>query len=461
MGTEVYISELFDQLGSRPQDKGRTLRLGIMGGTFDPIHLGHLSCAERARDACGLDAVLFIPAGMSAFKLDQQVTDAQTRLAMCRAAVRSNPAFDISEIEIARPGISYTVDTLRQLREHYPDNVQLALIVGDDAARALPQWKEASEIARLANIIVVGRPGQLLEDDAELQALRDQGFRIERVETSGLDISSSALRQWASQGASIRYLVPELVADYIEVYHLYAPAQADDEQLSYAAAEEDEAEESVVERAADDPFSKENCKRMRGLLKQRVKPKRYQHSLNVAKVARKLAKMYDYDPDVARMAGILHDWDKALTNEELRDRAIELKLDVDPLVITDMPWLLHGPTAAAALAREYPEFGSEVFQAIARHTSGAPDMSELDCIIYIADIIEPDRTFGDQRGIQRLRSLVGTMPLEQLYFEAFKYTLEFLISTDRVLYPGTIETWNVLMRKYGHIARSNIDIWTV
>ena len=210
-----------------------------------------------------------------------------------------------------------------------------------------------------------------------------------------------------------------------------------------------------------DPFSKDAYKHMKALLKKRVGPKRFAHSVNVAKVARRLAKVYGADPDKARIAGILHDWDKGLSNEELRDRAHELKVNVDPMVITDMPWLLHGPTAAAFLRKEYPQFGEEVFQAIERHTSGAADMSALDCIIYIADIIEPNRTFGDMEGIERLRGLVGELPLEELYFEAFKYTLQFLIATDRVLYPATIEPWNLLMRKFGHIAKLNIDIWNV
>lgn len=208
-----------------------------------------------------------------------------------------------------------------------------------------------------------------------------------------------------------------------------------------------------------DPFSQDAYDEMKTLLKQRVRPKRFKHSVNVAKVARRLAKTYGADPDKARLAGILHDWDKGLDNTELRERAQKLQIDVDPMVVTDMPWLLHGPTAAAALKKDYPQFGDDVFKAIARHTSGAADMSSLDCIIYIADIIEPDRTFGDMEGIDRLRGLVGELPLEELYFEAFKYTLEFLISTDRVLYPATIDTWNILMRTYGRIAKEHVDIW--
>ena len=161
-----------------------------------------------------------------------------------------------------------------------------------------------------------------------------------------------------------------------------------------------------------DPFSKDAYHVMKGLLAERVGKKRFEHSVNVAKVARRLAKAYGVDPDKARLAGILHDWDKGLPNEELCRRAGELHLDVDSMVLTDMPWLLHGPTAAAALKLEYPQFGEDVFQAIARHTSGAADMAPLNSVIYIADIIEPGRTFGDMEGIERLRGLVGKVTLE-------------------------------------------------
>ncbi|WP_303727615.1 bis(5'-nucleosyl)-tetraphosphatase (symmetrical) YqeK [Denitrobacterium detoxificans] len=198
-------------------------------------------------------------------------------------------------------------------------------------------------------------------------------------------------------------------------------------------------------------FGKKNYKRMKVLLAARVGKKRYKHSVGVAKTAKKLAKLYGYNPKVARMAGILHDWDKGLGVYEIRERAQTLGVDLDPQISENMPWLLHGPTAAAALRLEYPEFGEEVFQAIARHTSGAAEMSPLDCIIYVADIIEPNRTFGDMKGIKRLRKEVGKVPLEQLYFDAFKYTFTFLVSRDRQLYPETVDIWNSLMWKYGFV----------
>ena len=154
------ICDHFDDLGR----DGKPARLGIMGGTFDPIHIGHLACAEQAREAYDLDGVVFVPAGNPVFKKDRVVTPAAERLEMCRIATRSNPAFDVSAIEIERGGDTYTVDTLRQLRAHYPDNVELRFITGADAVYHIVQWRESAAIADLARLIAVTRPGYALSE---------------------------------------------------------------------------------------------------------------------------------------------------------------------------------------------------------------------------------------------------------------------------------------------------------
>ncbi len=194
-----------------------------------------------------------------------------------------------------------------------------------------------------------------------------------------------------------------------------------------------------------DPFDKSCYQDMKQRLKQRVKPKRYRHSVGVAKTAKRMAKVYGLDPKQARMAGLVHDWDKCYDYEGARQRAIDLELDADPTIIDEMPWLLHGPTAALALSREFPEWGADTFQAIARHTCGAADMTPLDCIIYTADIIEPGRDYGPNSGLDELRALVGEVPLQELYYQAFKFTLRYLLEGDRRMFPGTDEIYNALI----------------
>lgn len=218
--TPKSICHRFDHLGF--DDPDRIYRLGIMGGTFDPIHVGHLSCAEQARVAFDLDAVIFIPAGKPVFKLNQAVTDAQVRLDMCRLATASNPYFGVSPIEIEREGNTYTVDTLRQLRAYYPPNVELYFITGADAVLSILKWKASDEIADLARLIAVTRPGAHITDDFKREISNLTNFDIGYLEVPALSISSSMLRDFVRNGNSIRYLVTYNVFDYIQRHSLYA-----------------------------------------------------------------------------------------------------------------------------------------------------------------------------------------------------------------------------------------------
>ncbi len=193
--------------------------VGVMGGTFDPIHLGHLVCAEMARDACGLDEVLFVVAGNPHFKQGIFLAPAQDRLAMVQRAVEGNSAFAVSSREIARTGITYTVDTLEELCEERPE-AELSFILGADSLLTLSSWKDAARIAQLARIICLARPGYQI-DEALLSSLSDQGFLIEAVRAPLLDISSSDIRDRVRNGQTIRYLVPDKVGSYICAQGLY------------------------------------------------------------------------------------------------------------------------------------------------------------------------------------------------------------------------------------------------
>ena len=215
----AVVSERFDGLGL--DDPEKTFRLGVMGGTFDPIHIGHLACAEQVREAYGLDAVIFVPAGHPVFKRNQKVTAAADRLEMCRLAVRSNPAFDASAIEIERGGDTYTVDTLRQLRSHYPDNVELYFITGADAVFSIVKWRESSKIAKLAKLIGVTRPGYALSDEKKRFLAEQSDFSVSYTEITALAISSSDLRARVREGRSIRYLTMQSVFDYVAEHGLY------------------------------------------------------------------------------------------------------------------------------------------------------------------------------------------------------------------------------------------------
>lgn len=190
---------------------------------------------------------------------------------------------------------------------------------------------------------------------------------------------------------------------------------------------------------AANPFGSQAYKHMKGLLMQRVSPSRYLHSISVAKTARKLARAYGYDGHVARMAGLLHDWDKALLPEKLQQRVDDFNLHYTEAEVQNMPWVLHGPTAAAVLRRDFPCFGEEVFQAIDRHTVAAPNMASLDMIVYVADKIEPSHDVAEYK---RLYKQIGKVSLEELFYAVLKEGMTYLVRAGKPISYDSVTVWN-------------------
>ena len=174
-------------------------------------------------------------------------------------------------------------------------------------------------------------------------------------------------------------------------------------------------------------------------LKKRLKPKRFEHARGVSKTAASLAETYGVDVRKARLAGLLHDWDKALLPAQLQQRISDFDLKVSPDVINGMPWVLHGPTAAAVLRRDFPCFGEEVFQAIERHTVGAPDMAPLDMIVFAADKIEPTHDVAEYK---RLYKQIGTMSLEELFYAVLKEGMSYLVRAGKPISYDSVTVWN-------------------
>jgi nicotinate-nucleotide adenylyltransferase len=197
------------------------VRLGIMGGTFDPIHFGHLVTAEEALIQFNLDRVLFMPTGHPAFKSDERVTPSEDRYLMTVLATASNPDFDVSRMEVDRPGLTFTVDTLLALREEYGPEAELFFITGADAVWDIVGWKDADKIADLATFIAATRPGYDLDAAKAVHEGAATRFRIEYISVPALAISSTDLRERVAQRRAIRYLAPESVIAYIEKRVLY------------------------------------------------------------------------------------------------------------------------------------------------------------------------------------------------------------------------------------------------
>lgn len=205
-------------LGADPE---RTYRLGIMGGTFDPIHNGHLVAAEQALGDLDLDVVVFMPAGSPAYKQDKRVTMGEDRYAMTLLAVSDNPHFTASRLEVDRPGVTYTADTLSFLRDVYPENVELFFITGADAVVDIVNWHDSEVIAKIATIVAATRPGYDLAKAQEAIDASGKGFRVVYLEVPALAISSSYLRERVCARQSLRYLTPDTVIGYIQKRDIY------------------------------------------------------------------------------------------------------------------------------------------------------------------------------------------------------------------------------------------------
>ncbi len=191
-----------------------TKRVGIFGGTFDPIHIGHLIIGQEIMLQCALDRVVFMPSGDPPLK--HTMTSAEDRVMMVSLAVRDYPGFELSRFELSRPGKSYTIDTLRHLRRNTSEDTKIFLIIGADNAVDMGDWFDPEGVLDMAHVLVAERPG--FERERVDPAFKS---RMQFVETPLIDISSTAIRERVRTGRPISFLVPDVVADYIKTHGLY------------------------------------------------------------------------------------------------------------------------------------------------------------------------------------------------------------------------------------------------
>jgi len=198
-----------------------------MGGTFDPVHYGHLIAAENSRSEFGLDRVVFIPAARPPHKAGESVLDSSHRLHMVKLAIANNPAFEISTLEQERQGPSYTIDTVEYFRSRFP-GIQIYFIMGMDSLLMFDTWRDYERLAGQCRFIVVTRPGYVMEADnpalAHLPSILWENLSV--LEIPGMDISSSDIRRRVRLGLPIKYMVPAAVEEYIQEHRLYGEEES-------------------------------------------------------------------------------------------------------------------------------------------------------------------------------------------------------------------------------------------
>ncbi|WP_427339004.1 nicotinate-nucleotide adenylyltransferase [Caloranaerobacter sp. DY30410] len=217
------------ELALKKENKGKSIecnnlkRIGIMGGTFDPIHIGHLVIAEEIRNEFKLDKIIFIPAGNPPHKDNKKITSARHRYIMTLLATISNPHFEVSTIEIEKKETTYTIDTIKTLRKACNNNVELYFITGADSILELHTWKNIGELLKLCNFIAATRPGfEIAKLERKIQEINNEyGANIYPTIVTALQISSTEIRTRIKEGRTVKYLLPEMVEKYIYKNNLY------------------------------------------------------------------------------------------------------------------------------------------------------------------------------------------------------------------------------------------------
>ena len=350
------------------------MKIGIYGGTFNPPHTGHLHAARQAIQILNLDKLLLIPDRIAPHKdLPSGSPDPEQRLEMLRIGTQADPQIEVSDIELKRAGISYTYLTVESLHEQYP-NAKLILLMGTDMFLSFLNWREPQRMMELATIGVFyrGEKGEKEKILAQRAVLEARGAKVELVENEILPISSTQLRRLLAFGCTGEFL-PAGVGGYIEKNALYDTG-ADWKQLPM------EQLEPIVIRL--------------------LNPNRVAHVLGCRDTAVKLARRWGADETDAARAGILHDITKAL------DGPLQLTLCREYGTMLDefgckYPKTLHALTGSLVAERVFGE-NEAVVSAICYHTTGKADMNLLEKIIYVADYMEPCRSFP---GVERLREL--------------------------------------------------------
>ena len=399
------------------------MKIGIYGGSFNPPHLGHMTAAIAASVCLKLDKLLLIPTGIPPHKaLSEGTPSKEHRLAMTRlmgeqVALETGIEVEVSDMEMLREGKSYTADTVRELHEAYRGD-ELWLFMGTDMFLTFQAWHQPEKIVKYAGICAFGRTEtdteELFAVQREYLAAVFPGTRITTmVLPNVVDISSTALRRAIPAGQGGRYLAPAVLG-YILREHLYGT------NLN---------------------LRRLKLQELRPVALSYLKAKRIAHVLGTEETAVKLAEKYGADVDKARVAALLHDCTKRLTMEEQLALCEKYGIALDELEQRTLK-LLHAKTGAA-LAREVFGADDEICNAILWHTTGRPDMTRLEKVIYLADFIEPSRSFP---GVEALRRTVW-QDLDQGLLMGLSMTIEEMEEMGNPVHHNTIEARDYLRGK--------------
>ncbi|MCL2801069.1 MAG: nicotinate (nicotinamide) nucleotide adenylyltransferase [Treponema sp.] len=399
------------------------MKLGILGGSFNPVHLGHLFLANSAISALNLDRVVFVPAFCSPFKTEAEgMTEEGTgnRLDMLAAAVSSDHRFAIDSCEIKRQGVSYTIDTLEDIIARFLPQGKPYLIIGDDLAADLPKWNQYEKILELAVIAIARR---------KTNTAVKHPFPCVYIENEIMNISSQMIRQKIKdndiKGSDWHSLVPSAVSAIIQDRRLYGCSSNSSAALAFGS---DKIYDSVIQK-------------VEAAARETLTIERFLHSRNTALHAYDMCSRFGLDPAAGYLAGIAHDLAKQLDNKQILKIIKSERIPVSSLE-KNKPNLLHGKAAAVLLRDRFSIHNEDVLEAVACHTSGNEKMGALAKVIYIADKTESSRNIDPA-----LRIMCREADLDSILFAVLEKTIMKLKAKELDLSKDTIMLLNKIKEK--------------
>jgi len=354
------------------------VRIAILGGSFNPVHLGHLFLADAVMSELRYDRVVMVPAYISPFKpaAPGMENSANDRLEMLAASVSADPRFAVDACEIRREGVSYTVDTIADIIRRYNPDGRPGLVIGDDLMAEFPKWYRSDDILSMADVIIARR---VHSDRPEVPYPHTQ------ITNDVIGISSGAVREKIASNSAWRYLVPDAARKIIEDRKLYGLRDS-----AVAGAGRDDAGPASV---------KELITRVEAEAREAISLTRYIHSRHTALMSWDLCRRFkaDYpslDPEIGYLTGIAHDLCKQLCDDE-QIRLAKIYGGEISHIEKAKPSLLHGKACAVVLKERFNITDNEILEAVALHTEGRKDMGPLAKVLYIADKMEVSRVKVD------------------------------------------------------------------
>jgi nicotinate-nucleotide adenylyltransferase len=388
------------------------LKLGILGGSFDPVHRGHLFLAEKVLSALKLDRIIFIPAYRSPFKLDAEGMDksVKDRIDMLASSIMGDSRFAIDYCEIKREGVSYTINTLEDIIERYAPTGKPVLVIGDDLAEDFPKWRDSGKILKMADIAVARRINS--------KPVK-YPFAHTAIENEIIDISSHEIRRIISEGGDWQSLIPSGAANIVKNRKLYG----------YNG-------EPSAEAPSDDIARRIETEAMETL-----STERYLHSRSTALAAVDLCRRFGLNPADGYLAGVAHDLAKEMDNKQMMKIVKTAGFDISPLE-DGKPNLLHGKAAAVLLRERFSIHNEDIIEAVAYHTSGQENMHALAKVIYIADKTEFSRVIDPA-----IRKMCMEDTLDNILFAVLEKNIQKLQAKGADLSKETILLINKIKEK--------------